>query len=145
MIIQEQEEVLLNDKKNMLVSASAGSGKTYIMIKYITKLICENRIPVKDLLVLTFTKAAATEMKERLQKSLKEMGNDDFVIEQIDTLSVANISTIHSFCEKNIKKYANLLGISENFSIADENLSQKIRQNAFESAFKIRNQFKIFF
>lgn len=140
MIIQEQEEVLLNDKKNMLVSASAGSGKTYIMIKYITKLICENRIPVKDLLVLTFTKAAATEMKERLQKSLKEMGNDDFVIEQIDTLSVANISTIHSFCEKNIKKYANLLGISENFSIADENLSQKIRQNAFESAFKKFNE-----
>ena len=140
MIIQEQEEVLLNDKKNMLVSASAGSGKTYIMIKYITKLICENRIPVKDLLVLTFTKAAATEMKERLQKSLKEMGNDDFVIEQIDTLSVANISTIHAFCEKNIKKYANLLGISESFSIADENLSQKIRQNAFESAFKKFNE-----
>ena len=109
MIIQEQEEVLLNDKKNMLVSASAGSGKTYIMIKYITKLICENRIPVKDLLVLTFTKAAATEMKERLQKSLKEMGNDDFVIEQIDTLSVANISTIHSFCEKNIKKYISFM------------------------------------
>lgn len=140
MIIQEQEEVLLNDKKNMLVSASAGSGKTYIMIKYITKLICENKIPVKDFLVLTFTKAAATEMKERLLKSLKEKGEDEFIIEQIDALSVANISTIHSFCEKNLKKYANLLGISENFTIADENYSQKIRQNAFDVSFKKFNE-----
>lgn len=140
MKIPEQEEVLLNDKKNMLVSASAGSGKTYIMIKYITKLICEERIPVKDFLVLTFTKAAATEMKERLLKSLKKKGDDPFIIEQIDSLSVANISTIHSFCEKNLKKYANLLGISENFAIADENYSQKIRQNAFDVAFKKLNE-----
>lgn len=136
MKIEEQERVLKNDKKNMLVSASAGSGKTYIMIKYITKLICENKIPVRDFLILTFTKAAATEMKERLQKSLKECGNDEFIIEQLDALSTANISTIHSFFEKSLKKYANLLGISENFVVADENFSQKIKQTAFEKSFK---------
>lgn len=135
MEIKEQDRVLENDKKNMLVSASAGSGKTYIMIKYITQLICEKKVPIKDFLVLTFTKAAATEMKERLQKRLKEQGQDDFVVEQIDALSTANISTIHAFCEKCIKKYANLLEISENFEIADENLSQKIRQTAFVNAF----------
>lgn len=139
MVIEEQERVLKNDKKNMLVSASAGSGKTYIMIKYITKLICEDKIPLSQFLVLTFTKAAATEMKERLQRRLREVGNDDFVIEQLDALPTANISTIHAFCEKNIKKYANLLDINENFAIADENLSQKIRQNAFEKALKIFN------
>ena len=140
MIIEEQEKVLHNDKKNMLVSASAGSGKTYIMIKYITKLICEDKIPVNNFLVLTFTKAAATEMKERLQKRLQEMGKDEFVVEQIDSLSTANISTIHAFCEKNLKKYANLLGINENFAIADENLSQKIRKNAFDIALKKFNE-----
>ena len=137
MKIEEQDRVLENDKKNMLVSASAGSGKTYIMIKYITQLIVDKKIPVKDFLVLTFTKAAATEMKERLQKRLKESGASDFVVEQIDALSTANISTIHSFCEKCLKKYANLLGISENFQIADESLSQKIRQVAFEKALKM--------
>lgn len=140
MKIEEQDKVLENNKKNMLVSASAGSGKTYIMIKYITQLICEKKIPVKDFLVLTFTKAAATEMKERLQTRLKEKGFDEFVIEQIDALSTANISTIHSFCEKCIKKYANLLEISENFEIADENISQKIRHTAFEKAFEDFNQ-----
>ena len=61
--ILEQEKVLENDKKQMLVSASAGSGKTFVMIKYITKLVCEDDISVKDIVVLTFTKAAAGEMK----------------------------------------------------------------------------------
>lgn len=120
----------------MLVSASAGSGKTYIMIKYLSKLICEDKVPIKDFLVLTFTKAAANEMKERLEKKLKEYGDSKYVIEQLDALSTSNISTIHSFCEKCIKKYANLLNLSENFTIADENMSQKIRQNAFELALK---------
>ena len=60
-LIQEQVDVLNNDKKNMLVSASAGSGKTFIMIKYITQLVVEKKIPVSQLLVLTFTKAAANE------------------------------------------------------------------------------------
>ncbi len=134
MKIEEQERVLNNDKQNMLVSASAGSGKTYIMIKYICNLICEQHVPVKELVVLTFTKAAATEMKDRLEKRLKEQPIDDYIIEQLDALSTANISTIHSFCEKCIKKYANLLKLNENFEIADDNLSQKIRQTAFDSA-----------
>ena len=131
--------MLKNDKKNMLVSASAGSGKTYVVIKYITELICEKRVPVKDFVILTFTKAAASEMKERLQNSLREMGNDPFVIEQLDALSIANISTIHAFCEKMLKKYANLIGLNSNFVVADENLSQKIKNEAFENAL---NNFK---
>jgi len=106
-IIEEQEKVLNNDKKRMLVSASAGSGKTFVVIKYLTKLICEKKVPVKDFVVLTFTKAAANEMKERLQKSLKELGDDPFIVEQLDALSIANISTIHAYCEKMLKKYAN--------------------------------------
>ncbi len=142
MRIEEQEKVLANNKKNMLVSASAGSGKTYIMIKYICKLICEDRIPVQEFLVLTFTKVAATEMKERLQSRLKEAGNDEFIISQLDALSTANISTIHSFCEKMLKKYANLVGLNENFAVADEAYSQKIRCMAFDDALKIMEKEK---
>lgn len=132
--IEEQTRVLENDKKRMLVSASAGSGKTFVMIKYITNLVCRKKVPVDKLLVLTFTKAAATEMKTRLQKSLKAEEKDEFIIKQLDALSTANISTIHAFCEKTIKKYANLLDLNENFSIADESVSQKIRQDAFTLA-----------
>ncbi len=137
MIIEEQERVLGNDKKNMLVSASAGSGKTYIIIKYITKLICQEKVPVKDFVILTFTKAAASEMKSRLQKSLKEMGDDPFVVQQLDALSIANISTIHAYCEKMLKKYANLLGLNSNFVVADENQTLKLNREAFDNALNL--------
>ena len=60
--IPEQLAVLENDKKNMLVSASAGSGKTFIMIEYVAQLVVKQKIPVQQLMVLTYTKAAATEM-----------------------------------------------------------------------------------
>jgi len=136
MKLEEQERVLQNTKKNMLLSASAGSGKTYIMIKYICHLICNKKVPLKEFLVLTFTKAAATQMKDRLLQRLREQKVDEFILEQIDALSVANISTIHSFCEKEIKKYANLLGLNENFAIVDENMSQKLKIMAFENALK---------
>jgi len=134
--IKEQTQVLQNDKKNMLVSASAGSGKTHVMIKYITNLVCEKQIPINEFLVLTFTKAAATEMKERLKKNLKKGTISSFVLEQIDALSTANISTIDAFCEKSLKKYANLLEINENFDVLDENSSKKLRKDAFEMALK---------
>ena len=123
MKIEEQDRVLENNKKNMIVSASAGSGKTHVLIEYICRLVCKKKVPIKKLLILTFTKAAATEMKERLIKSLKEEKVDDFILKQIDDLSVSNISTIHSFCEYCLKKYANVLKINENFDIGDENLA----------------------
>ena len=136
-ILQEQEDVLQNNKKNMLVSASAGSGKTHIMIKYICKLIVDRKVPVKNLLVLTFTKAAALQMKDRLLKCLKKIQNkSDFIFEQIDALSTANISTIHSFCEKALKKYASLIGLNENFLLIDENMARNFEENAFEIAYK---------
>ncbi|MBR1890095.1 MAG: UvrD-helicase domain-containing protein [Clostridia bacterium] len=132
--IEEQTKVLQNSKKNMIVSASAGSGKTFVMIKYITELVCERKIPIKNLVVLTYTKVAAAEMKERLEKSLKKQKSSPYIIEQIDSLATANISTIDSFCEKNLKKYANLIGLNENFTILDEHMQQKIKDIAYEKA-----------
>lgn len=142
MKIEEQERVLKNDKKNMIVSASAGSGKTYVLIEYISRLVCQKRVPIKKLLILTFTKQAALEMKERLVEKLKKevmklkKKDEDFLIKQIDDLSVSNISTIHSFCEYCLKKYANILKINENFEIADENLAKKIKFSSLKQALK---------
>lgn len=137
LVIEEQQKVLQNKAKNMIVSASAGSGKTKVMIDYIIQLVCEEKVPVKNLVVLTFTKSAATEMKNKLKKRLLEQGNNAYVVEQLDNLSVSNISTIDSFCEKCVKKYANLLGISDNFEVADESLINDIKQNSFDNALKI--------
>ena len=137
MEIEEQTSVLKFNKKNLIVSASAGSGKTYILIKLITKLIAEKKVPIKKLLILTFTKNASIEMKERLLKNLKEIENpSDFILRQIDDLSVSNISTIHSYCEHSLKKYANILKLNENFTLADENLSLKLKGEAFFNCLK---------
>lgn len=136
MELKEQNDVLQNKKKNMLVSASAGSGKTYIMIKYICKLVVEDRVPLSKFLILTFTKPASLQMKDRLLRSLKNAKMDDYVLEQIDAVSTANISTIHAFCEKFLKKYGNTIGLNENFSLLDENMAQNIKELAFGNAYK---------
>ena len=136
MELEEQQEVLNNTKKRLLVSASAGSGKTYVMIKYICKLIVEEKVPVSSLLVLTFTRSAATQMKERLIKNLKEQPMNEFLLEQLDAVSTANICTIHSFCERALKKYASTLNLNENFSLLDENLAKSFKERAFDYAIK---------
>lgn len=137
MEIKEQEKVLSFNKQNLIVSASAGSGKTYVLIKFITKLICEKHIPIRKLLILTFTKNASVEMKERLLKNLKSVEKmDDFILKQIDDLSVSNISTIHSYCEHCLKKYSNILSLKENFVLADENLSYKLKKEAMTRTLK---------
>lgn len=137
MEIKEQSAVLSFDKQNLIVSASAGSGKTYVLIKLITKLICEKYIPIRKLLILTFTRNASVEMKERLLKNLKSVENmNDFILKQIDDLSVSNISTIHSYCEHCLKKYANILNLKENFVLADENLSYKLKKEAMKEVLK---------
>ncbi len=130
----EQLKVLNNDKKSLIVSASAGSGKTWVLVEYITKLICEKKIPVKRLLVLTFTNAAAGEMKERLLKSIMSKKQDKFLLEQIDDLPTADICTIDAFCQKVIKRNLDKLEIDESFSVLDESGCQKIKLQAFNEA-----------
>ena len=92
-----QEEVVNSTNKNLIVSASAGSGKTTVMIRKIIKHMIEDGVGVRDILVLTYTKAAAEEMKQRLLSAIYENAqNNPSLLNQIDDLSIANISTIHS-------------------------------------------------
>lgn len=132
---QEQLDILTNNKKSLVVSASAGSGKTTVLVEYIKDLICKQNVPVKKLLVLTFTNVAGGEMKERLLKALSEEKQSKFLLEQIDDLPTADICTIDSFCEKVIKRNIDKLELSETFSVLDESESQKYRRMAFDDAF----------
>ena len=68
----EQKRVLECDAKKMIVSASAGSGKTFVLINYICDLMLKKSVPLRRMLILTFTRAAAGEMRERLGKGLLE-------------------------------------------------------------------------
>lgn len=121
-----QKEILESIKKNQLVSAGAGSGKTTIMVEKIANLILENKVQVENLLVVTFTVLAANEMKERLIARLKQSlenqtkEQQEATIKNIEKLETASIDTIDGFSSKTIKKYFYALDISPNIQILSE-------------------------
>lgn len=113
----DQWAAIHQEGNNLLVSASAGSGKTSVLVQRILQKV-RRGIGVDELLVVTFTEKAASEMKERLEKSLQEMINEEsdsqqrqHFIQQIAKLPQANISTIDAFCKQVIQRYYFLIDI----------------------------------
>ena len=129
----EQDKVLSFKGKNMIVSASAGSGKTATLVEYISRLVKKGQ-PIKRILLLTFTKAASFEMKERLIANLYEETESDNVLSAIDDVATADISTIHSFLKNVLSKNTNSLPISDGFFVLSEEELQAIKEMAFLSA-----------
>ena len=140
----EQDVVLEIKDRSLIVSASAGSGKTSTMIRKIFNTIFDNKVDISNLLVLTYTNAAAAEMKSRLNEFLlnkiAESDDREFLQKQVNKLSIADISTFHSFYEKLIKANYYLLNINPSFVIADDSESKILKENAFSLAI---NQFKV--
>lgn len=112
---------------SVLVSAAAGSGKTAVLVERAVRLICDEKQPADAdrLLIVTFSNAAAAEMKQRmsarLSGMLREKPGDLFLQRQQALLATAQISTIHSFCLELLRSNFQNLDISHDFSIADEN------------------------
>lgn len=130
---KEQQQIFDSNKKRMVISASAGSGKTTTMIEYISRLALGG-VKVKRMLVLTFTKAAASEMKERLMLSLMALSDREEIRNQIDDLFTSDISTIHSFLEKIIKRNLHIFPYLEGFRILDEKESSSLMEEAFDES-----------
>ncbi|MBR4745507.1 MAG: UvrD-helicase domain-containing protein [Clostridia bacterium] len=109
---------------NVLLSASAGSGKTLTMVNKLVSLIVNKKVAIKNILTLTFTRAAAFEMKQRLTLALSDVLNNQpnnaFVAQQLEDLNLADIGTIDSLCNKIVKKYFYIIGIDPSFDMMDE-------------------------
>lgn len=120
-----QQEVIDLRNKNILVSAAAGSGKTTVLVERIIKLLINEKENIDKFLIVTFTNAAASGMKQKIHKALiKTMQNSEdkeHLSRQLNLLSKANISTIHSFCIDVIRKNFHVIGIDPNFRIGDVN------------------------
>lgn len=123
---EKQKKVIDTFNKNLLVSAAAGSGKTAVLTERIVNIISskENPVDIDCLLVVTFTNAAAEEMKERvldaIEKKCIEDPYNEHLIKQKTYIHSAQITTIHSFCLNLIKENFNVLDIDPIFRIADE-------------------------
>ena len=131
---KDQLKVLNNEKKNAIVSASAGTGKTATIIEYIAQLV-RSGVSLERLLVVTFTNNAANEMKDRLLEKLMEEETTPAILEQIDEVLVSDISTIHSFLQKIIKQNTDKLNMSEDYFLMDQNKSKEIRNRAFKRTY----------
>ena len=123
---KEQQEVIRLRDRNILVSAAAGSGKTAVLVERILSKITDNTHPadIDRLLIMTFTRAAAGEMKERIsaviEKALGEDPDNEHLQRQTTLLHAAQITTIDGFCAYIIRNYFHLIGLDPGYRTADE-------------------------
>ena len=123
---KEQQEVIRLRDRNILVSAAAGSGKTAVLVERILSKITDNTHPadIDRLLIMTFTRAAAGEMKERIsaviEKALGEDPDNEHLQRQTTLLHTAQITTIDGFCAYIIRNYFHLIGLDPGYRTADE-------------------------
>jgi ATP-dependent helicase/nuclease subunit A len=139
MFTDQQWEAIHSTDSNLLISASAGSGKTMVLVNRIIEQI-KKGIAVDELLVVTFTNAAAKEMKQRIQKALQEEINADpeaetrhHLVQQLPKLGHANISTLHSFCLKVIERYYYLIDFDPVFrQLTDDTEIELIKEDVWD-------------
>lgn len=135
---KEQAQVIHLRNRNILVSAAAGSGKTAVLVeRIITRLtVDEPPIDVDQMLVVTFTEAAAAEMKERIrdaiEKKLEEQPENVHLQRQATLIHNAQVTTIHSFCLSVIRDYFHMIDLDPGFRIADEGELKLLRQDVLE-------------
>lgn len=136
---EEQSQAINESGKNIIVSAGAGSGKTAVLTERVCKHL-KKGIKINELLIITFTKAAAAEMKNRIRKKIKE---DESLKENLDLIDSAPITTFDAYALKIVKDYSTFLGISSDISIVDntyiEIKKEEILNKIFETYYHEKN------
>ena len=145
----EQNDAIYEKDSNIFVAAAAGSGKTAVLVERIINKIIKDKIDIDRLLVVTFTNAAASEMRERvldaIYKKLSEDSEDENLQRQVTLLNKASICTIDSFCLEVVRNnFYELDNLSPNFRIADtteiELLKQEVIEEIFEKKYEEENE-----
>ena len=136
---EEQQLAIDKENTNIIVSAGAGSGKTAVLTARVIRKLKDN-ISINQLLILTFTKKAAHEMKERIRL---EILKDDSLKKELNYIDSSYITTFDSFALSMVKKYSYLLNINKNIKIADSSIiylkKKKILDDIFDNFYKENN------
>ena len=137
---KEQKEAIYEKNSNILVAAAAGSGKTAVLVERIIHKIIDEGIDIDKILVVTFTNAAASEMRERIldaiYKKLEENPEDRNLHRQITLLNKAIIFTIQSFCLDVIRNNFYEIDTSANFRIGDTAEIELLKNDVIEELFE---------
>ena len=143
---KEQLQAIETSGNNILVAAAAGSGKTAVLVERIIHKILNEEIDIDKILVVTFTNAAASEMRERIleaiDKKLEENPQNERLQRQITLLAKASICTIDSFCLDIVKNNFYEIGISPNFRIADTTELELLKLETIEELFEEKYESK---
>ena len=130
-----EQSAAINDRGGpLLVSAGAGSGKTRVLVERLLAQVCEGGANIDDFLVITYTKAAAAELRARILDALSQrlaaQPKDRHLRRQTSLVYRAQISTVHAFCSAIIRQNTHLLGIVPDFRSLDEGDSADISEAA---------------
>ena len=135
----EQSDAIYKKGTNIIVSAGAGSGKTAVLSERVLEHV-KSGISIDDLLVLTFTNAAAAEMKDRIRSKIRKVPE---LKDELDKVDLAYITTFDSFALSLVKKYSYLMNISKNINIIDASIielkKEEVLTNIFEELYQQRN------
>jgi len=135
----EQQNAIHLQKDDLLVSAGAGSGKTAVLVERILSKIADPHEPVdlSSLLIVTFTRAAASEMRERISKAiytrLSMEPNNEHLVKQMMQLPICDITTIDSFCMATVKNNASVLDIDSSFGIFENVEAEMIKDEVLDT------------
>jgi len=129
---EEQELAINKNNTNIIVSAGAGSGKTAVLTERVSRKL-KDGIKINELLILTFTKKAAYEMKDRIRSAILE---DESLKDNLSLLDSSYITTFDSFSLSIVKKYNYLLNISKNISIIDSSVLYLVKKQFIDEIFE---------
>lgn len=132
---KQQEQAIRARNHTILVSAAAGSGKTAVLVERIVSLVREGA-SMNRMLIVTFTKAAAAEMRQRLAKriSREAISRDPAMVKALDELETTQISTIHAFCQRVIRSHFEQVGVDPLVRVCDEQQQKLLFEAAFTKA-----------
>ena len=138
-LTKAQQAVVENSGGALLVSAAAGSGKTKVLVDRVLRLVCDPDRPanVDEFLIITYTKAAAAELRGKIAQELaKRLARDPenrHLQRQTTRLAMAQISTVHAFCATVLRDYCHLLDLPADFRVAEEQEALALRQQALDA------------
>ena len=149
-LTDEQKAVVNDPGGTLLVSAAAGSGKTMVLIDRVLRIVEEKKCDLDSFLMITFTEAAAAELRgkliARLSKTLAERPDDRHLQRQMSRVYLAQISTVHAFCSAVLRDYAHKADLPADFSVCEEQEGRGQEPQAYEGEsshcfFRIRVDF----
>jgi ATP-dependent helicase/nuclease subunit A len=132
----KQQAEAVNGCGNVLVVAGAGTGKTHTLIARCLRLVVEDRVSLENILMVTFTEAAAAEMRGRLRQELLQLQaaqpDDEWLAQQLGLLDTARISTLHGFCLQLAREHFHALSLDPQFTVLDETQTRPLQREALD-------------